>query len=490
MAPLTANGCDRQWVRTTADAFTWRRYVPGTAPQTVGAYQNHEFAAVGDQVDGLHFAPGSITWSPEVGELPPLTNTRVEFTAIFPGNLSETNSEDSLSFSVNGRKQPVYWSSLGRTKDDEEGREIYRRHVCEKGTEVMVQEDLPAHCKHHFYFDAMSDENGNLVLELASNRGAGNTEDFPWLFANFKVETPYIEATFDYNDFNGPCELKPARAVGQHIERRGVVGVGLVGTWHQPDGTAWQQLLMRAEFPFTAIFSSVVTASFLPFNVWETHLGEGVNATGPVFTGRLDMMEEGFVYERVVPRYEWNETAYARHCLEDETLSFELDWRGLYMSDALTSAPESTSHFEPEYNLTDFVTVLRREGSCVELSFTANFKCDWCFLHSYAVAVPVDRQLGRRLSEVPGFEQDEVESRVQQIPGMSINSANQRFQFQAEPQDEQPPLVQPTTQPPAVQPFMAPVPVPDHPPKSGSRRCAGSVLLVPLSVAMSVWMLM
>lgn len=205
----------------------------------------------------------------------------------------------------------------------------------------------------------------------------------------------------------------------------------------------------KCRMAFLCSLLKLVSASYLPFVVWQTYVGPEVSAEGPAFTGELDIFESGQFSEiRRVPRFQVGDTAYARQCLEDRTLPFNLDWRSLYMSE--TADPASEAVFQSQYNLTDFVTVLDSdaipdsEGTCVYLSFVISQPCEWCFLHSYAVAQPVPRVQarllkGRKLSEVQGrelnqvevLEMDEVSSQPQAMQGIAINTADHRINFEA-----------------------------------------------------------
>jgi hypothetical protein len=329
---------------------------------------------------------------------PATKKARLTVSLLFKGALDNHwqhgNMDDAIALSVSmdgatWTRRETTWPALGKSHAVlPEDRKIKRQHVCQWG---KGEADVPfEHCEGFFYFDIEEDVDfTNLKVKLEGIEGISSAA-FEWAFAEMQVELPFIVTTLSYSDFNGACRLDRAVEAGEHLERRGWVSLALIATWADTAGTMMRELQHHVVWPFTARFPTMVGASYLPWNMWETYVGEEVNAEALPWPSLLDLSEDAtFDIIKRVPRYEVGSIVYARQCMDPEydTADLKLEFRTLCLSnDDDPNAPEAF-----ERVLTADVTVLDSfdEGRCVYISFSHDQTCEWCTLHMWSIVTPI-----------------------------------------------------------------------------------------------------
>jgi len=369
----TPNQCDLKWHRHVMINSNWE-------PDSEETFHGKELRG--------RFSEGDVQ---QQFQVQPSSEARLSVSLIFFDGLSEQNDQDAIFLKVNGVQREVYWPMVGRTRQDQE-KLIHRQDVCDRWGSFAVPSP---HCKGHFYFDAESDDQGHLNVELVGTQGNESSTHFTWAFADFTVELPFIETTLSYADLTtGSCNLGTS-VVDDHIERLGSVGVQVIGTWFVDDGSMTAQELYRMRWPVRIRFPVWVAGSYNPLTIWKVKLGFELNETADAFAGTLMLFEqERYLTEKRVARYKEEETVYAQHCLDEPGLNLTLLFRELYLS----SDGDPTNLSALEINLTDGVSIdeAGADENCAYFSFKASQTCKSCFLHVFSIARPSDPSAPKR----------------------------------------------------------------------------------------------
>jgi len=406
----TTNACDDKWQRNiTQDDLNSSVWDPNQITVRKGRQVRGPFGA--ERVRRLF-------------NLVPNTLARVSVSLTFFGELVKlghgNNGGDFIYLAVNDVQREVHWPMHGRFNDEVK---ILRGHVCQQENSTK-----PDHCHGHFYFDAVTDADGRLEVELVGERSL-NSDDLTWTFANFTVEMPILQTTLTYANLSQACKLGTfLDEHNQHIERFGSVGLAVIGMWTDTiTGNLMSQVLYRMSWPVRVLFPQWVTGTYLPITVWVERIAPEVTETAGAFVGTLLLFEgEAYTSEKMIPRYEQNATVWARHCLEDRGWGLKLEFK-----QALLSGDDDPTNITAYlHNLTDDVTgVWSEPAECLHFTFRASHPCDFCTLHVFGTVEPVRRRLVENQTRGLSAQGDELVKES----GFTINARG----LQAVQQDQQ-----------------------------------------------------